>query len=220
MQCTKVSSAAEQLLDPLSAQWAGVPAETLTMAATPLANQPSEYIKASRDEKVIGKCRSLNVQSVHNGREVFFRLSWGDDSQNDKETIDTNMFPDGCGVLLPIGSADTPIEEMGSKDVPVNAWFWRANYKPDEGRNTFARGLGTTEFSKTSPIRARGVWQQGIWTVVFTRPLSVPELLQEAAQLVPGGTVKVGFAVWDGGSGERAGVKSFSKEWRELVLQA
>ncbi|MBI5506345.1 MAG: hypothetical protein HY899_16250 [Deltaproteobacteria bacterium] len=220
MQCTKVSGSAEQLLDPAAAAWAGVPAEALTMAATPLANQPSEYIKASRDEKQIGKCRTLNVQSAHNGTEVFFRLSWGDESENDKEVTDTNMFPDGCGVLLPIGGGDAPIEEMGSKDVGVNAWFWRANYKPDEARNTFAHGLGSTEFSKTSSIRARGAWQQGVWTVVFTRPLSVPELEKEAVQLAAGKSVKVGFAVWEGGSGERAGVKSFSKEWRDLVLDA
>jgi len=220
MQCTKVSAAADQLLDPAAAQWASVPAEELTMAATPLANQPSEYIKASRDEKAIGKCRSLKVQSVHNGTEVFFRLSWGDESENDKEVTDTNMFPDGCGVLMPIASGDTPIEEMGSKDVPVNAWFWRANYKPDEARNTTARGLGSTVFSKKSPIRARGAWQQGTWSVVFARALSVPDLAEEAVQLALGKAVKVGFAVWDGGSGERAGVKSFSKEWRELTLEA
>lgn len=220
MQCTKVSGTAEQLLDPAAAAWASVPAETLTMAATPLANQPSEYIKASRDEKQIGKCRSLNVQAAHNGTEVFFRLSWGDESENDKESVDSNMFPDGCGVLLPVASGDTPIEEMGSKDVPVNAWFWRANYKKDEARNTFARGLGTTEFSKTSPIRARGAFQQGVWTVVFARPLSVPEQEKEAAQLAVGKTCKVGFAVWDGGTGERAGVKSFSKEWRDLAFEA
>ncbi len=220
MQCTKVSGAADQLLDPAAAAWASVPPETLTMSATPLANQPSEYIKASRDEKQIGKCRSLEVQAAHNGNDVFFRLSWGDESENNKEVIDTNMFPDGCGILMPIGGGDTPIEEMGSKDVPVNAWFWRANYKQDEARNTIAHGLGSTEFSKKSPIRARGAWQQGKWSVVFTRPLSVPELQQEAVQLAVGKTVKVGFAVWEGGSGERAGVKSFSKEWRELALEA
>ena len=220
MQCTKVSGTPEQLLDAAAAAWAGVPAETMTMAATPLANQPSEYIKASRDEKQIGKCRSLSVQSAHNGTDVFFRLSWGDESENDKEVTDTNMFPDGCGILMPLASGDTPIEEMGSKDNGVNAWFWRANFKPDEARNTVAHGLGSTEFSKKSPIRARGSWQQGTWTVVFTRALSVPELEKEAVQLAPGKAVKVGFAVWDGGSGERAGVKAFSKEWRDLALEA
>jgi len=220
MQCTKLIAAAEELLDPAAPAWAGVPAEQLAMAATPLANQPSEYIKASRDEKLIGKCHSLSVQAAHNGKDMFFRLSWGDDSQNADEAVDTNMFPDGCGILLPIGAGDSPIEEMGSQAAPVNAWFWRANYKQDEARNSVAHGLGTTEFSKTSPIRARGAWQQGVWTVVFTRPLSVPELQAEAVQLEPGKAVKVGFAVWDGGSGERAGVKSFSKEWRELALEA
>ena len=48
----------------------------------------------------------------------------------------------------------------------------------------------------------------------------MPEYKDEAVQLAPGGAVKIGFAVWEGSNGERAGVKSFSKEWRELALEA
>ena len=60
MECKKVSATVEQLLDPTSAAWNGVPAETLEMAGTPLANQPSEYIKASRDER-----QALRVRPQH-----------------------------------------------------------------------------------------------------------------------------------------------------------
>ena len=35
--------------------------------------------------------------------------------------------------------------------------------------NTFAKGLGTTEFSKSSPIKAKAKWENGTWAVVFTR---------------------------------------------------
>jgi DMSO reductase family type II enzyme heme b subunit len=37
--------------------------------------------------------------------------------------------------------------------------------------------------------------------------------------LEAGKSVKVAFAVWDGASGERAGIKSFSKQWQELTLE-
>jgi DMSO reductase family type II enzyme heme b subunit len=188
------------------------------MAATPLANQPSEYIKASRDEKQIGKVRNLMVQAVHNGTDIFFRLSWEDASQN-TEITDNNIFPDGCGILMPLNGGDPPIDEMGSKDFPVNAWFWRADLK-DVPHNTIARGLGTTQFSKICPIQTKSVWGHGAWAVVFARPLAVPDLKDEATQLAAGAAVKVGFAVWEGSNGERAGVKSFSKEWRELALEA
>jgi DMSO reductase family type II enzyme heme b subunit len=221
MQCTKTTATREQLLDPGSPEWNGIPGEALTMDATPLANQPSEYIKASRDARQIGKVKNLMVQSAHNGTDIFFRLTWEDATQN-TEITDTYEFPDGCGILMPLtaaaaGGADPPIDEMGSKDAPVNAWFWRADLK-DIPHNTVAHGLGTTQFSKQSPIVAKSVYGNAAWAVVFARPLAVPALKDEATQLTPGAAVKVGFAVWEGSNGERAGVKSFSKEWRELDL--
>jgi len=217
MQCTKVSVARDRLLDPVASEWNGIPGEALKMTATPLANQPSEYIKASRDEKQIGKVRNLMVQAVHNGTDIFFRLSWEDANKNVAIT-DNNEFPDGCGILMPLNGGEPPIDEMGSKEAPVNAWFWRADLN-DTARNTVARGLGTTLFSKQCPILVKSTWGQGAWAVVFARPLAVPELKDEATQLAAGQAVKVGFAVWEGSSGERAGVKSFSKEWRELTLE-
>ena len=218
MQCKRVSATREQLLDPNAAEWGSIPGETIKMDATPLANQPSEYIKASRDEKQIGKVRSLTVQPAHNGTDVFLRLAWEDSSKN-TEITDTNIFPDGCGVLIPINGGDPPIDEMGSKDFPVNAWFWRADLK-DVPHNTFAKGLGTTLFSKETVIQTKSLWNEGKWVVVFARRLAVPQQKDESVQLAPGTPVKIGFAVWEGGNGERGGVKSFSKEWRELTLEA
>lgn len=220
MQCKKMTVTREELLDPVAPAWNGIPGEALTMDATPLANQPSEYIKASRDARQIGKVKNLMVQAVHNGTDILFRLTWEDASQN-VEITDTFQFPDGCGILMPLSSegAAPPIDEMGSKDGPVNAWFWRADFK-DGPRNTIARGLGSTQFSKRCPIVAKSVYGNTAWAVVFARPLAVPEQKDEATQLAPGATVKVGFAVWEGSNGERAGVKSFSKEWRDLALEA
>ena len=218
MECKQVRATREQMLEPLGAVWEGGAGETLKLDATPLANQPSEYIKASRDAKQIGKVRSLAVQAAHNGQDVFFRLVWEDEGA-DRAFTDTNVFVDGCGVLMPIKAEDTPIDEMGSKDVPVNAWFWRAD-REDQAQNTFAKGLGTTEFSKECAVQTKSVWENGRWTVVFARALVVPGQPEESVQLAVGGTVKVGFAVWEGSNQERAGLKSFSKEWRELVLEA
>lgn len=218
MDCKKVSVGRDRLLEPGAAEWGSVPAETLKMDATPLANQPSEYIKASRDEKKIGKVRSLAVQAAHNGADIFFRLSW-EDAEKNVEVVDTNVFLDGCGILMPLRGGDPPIDEMGSQDAPVNAWFWRSDLK-DKARNKVATGLGNSQLTKQSPILAKSVWSDGKWTVVLARPLAVPEQKEETTQLAAGASVKVGFAVWEGGNGERAGVKSFSKEWRELKLEA
>ena len=219
MQCTKVEASLEQLLDPLGGAWQGVAGETIALDATPLANQPSEYIKASRDARQIGKVKSLLVQAVHNGQEIFFRLSWADAAQN-RTITDTTVFVDACGVLLPLKGGEPPIDEMGSEQAPVNAWHWRADLEGETAHNTVAQGLGTTQFSERSAIRAKAVWGQGAWAVVFARALAVPEQAEETVQLSAGAAVKVGFAVWEGSNGERGGLKSFSKEWRELVLEA
>jgi steroid C-25 hydroxylase gamma subunit len=218
MECPKVNAPAKQLLDPAAGGWNTIPAEEIKLDATPLANQPSEYIKASRDEKAIGKVRKLTVQAAHDGSDVFIRLTWGDEIQNVAIT-DIGVFPDGCGILIPMTGRDTPIDEMGTNDDHVNAWFWRADRK-DEARNVVAKGLSTTENTKKCVIETKSKWENGTWSVVFARPLTVPEQKEESVQLEPGKTVKVGFAVWEGGSGERGGVKSFSKEWRELKLVA
>jgi DMSO reductase family type II enzyme heme b subunit len=217
VDCKKVSLGREQLLDPLASAWSTIPGDQLKMVATPLANQPSEYIKASRDEKKIGKVHTLTVQSVNNGTDIFFRLSWPDESK-DAEFKDNNSFPDACGILMPLHGGDPPIEEMGSKQAPVNAWLWKASLG-DAARTTIGHGLGTTEFSKQDPISAKAAWRDGTWAVVFARALTVPQLQEECTQLPPGGSVKIGFAVWDGSNGERAGIKSFSKEWRELKVE-
>jgi DMSO reductase family type II enzyme heme b subunit len=129
------------------------------------------------------------------------------------------VFPDACGILLPMTDRDTPIDEMGTTDDHVNAWFWRAD-REDKARNVVAKGLSTTEDTEKCAVETKSKWEDGTWSVVFARPLTVPQQEEEAVQLAPGNTVKVGFAVWDGGSGERGGVKSFSKEWRELTLTA
>lgn len=218
MECKKVNATREQLLEPLGAPWEGVAGETIKMAATPLANQPSEYIKASRDETKIGAVRSLMVQSVNNGTDIFFRLSW-EDAEKDVEMTDNNRFPDGAGILMPLKAGEPPpIDEMGSRDVPVNAWFWRSDLG-DKARNTVANGLGTTRYTERSPIVAHSAYGHGAWAVVFARPLAVPEFKGDATELKAGEAVKVGFAVWEGSNGERAGVKSFSKEWRDLTIE-
>jgi len=217
MESVKVSTASDRLLDPAAPEWKAVAGESISMAATPLANQPSEYIKASRDERKVGKVKRLMVQSAHNATDIFFRLTWEDPDKDEKIT-DNNVFPDGCGILMPLNGGDSPIDEMGSKNAPVNAWFWRADFG-DKPRNIVAHGLGSSVNSKKSPIKAKSMWGSGAWSVVMGRPLAVPKQKDETTQLAAGNTVKVGFAVWEGSNGERAGVKSFSKEWRELSLQ-
>ena len=67
-----------------------------------------------------------------------------------------------------------------------------------------------------SQTEARSRWYRGRWQVVFSRPMSVPG---DAVRLSVNKAAKVAFAVWEGSSQERAGLKSFSKGWQELNIQ-
>jgi DMSO reductase family type II enzyme heme b subunit len=214
MLAKKVALDSKALLDPASPEWEKVPVETIAMGGTPLANQPSRYIRTVWADRPIGKVRFLSVRAAHNGKELLFHLEWQDESQD----VDFNGrgFPDGAGVLFPL-NGEAPLDTMGSEEAPVDAWFWRAD-RPEAARSVHAHGIGTVEDGEKSRINARCGWKDGTWRVVLARPLAVAEQKAEV-QFAAGKSTKVAFAVWDGGSGERAGIKSFSKQWRELSLE-
>ncbi len=214
MLAKKLTAEAKDLLDPAASAWDGVPAETIVMGGTPLAQQPSRYIRTVWSDRPIGSVRSLAVRSAHNGKEVFFLLEWDDSTQNTDYV--GRDFPDGAGLLFPL-KGEAPLTSMGSEGQPVNAWFWRADLE-DGAKNVIASGIGTVSESEKASIAARAQWNEGVWRVVFARQLTVAG--NQSVALAPGKSVKVAFAVWDGSSGERAGIKSFSKKWRELTLEA
>lgn len=65
-------------------------------------------------------------------------------------------------------------------------------------------------------VRGRGAWASGRWRVVFIRSLNSPD--DKDAKLQAGKKTSVGFAVWDGGAGDRNGQKSVTY-WQVLQLE-
>ena len=212
----KVSASSEELLNCGSQVWTGMGEQRIEMSATPLANQPSPYIKATFDENKIGAVKQLQVKGVHNGKEVFFHVEWKSEAPN-YEIGDIGTFPDGIAILLPFKDPEkTQIKEMGSQDFPTNSWYWRPDFE-DKPKNQVAHGLSTSLYTDESSLVSCSEWKDGRWCVVMGRPLQVPE---EAVNLGVGAKgAKIGFAAWEGGNGERGGVKSFSQEWVGLVLE-
>jgi len=133
------------------------------------------------------------------------------------EMLDTNTFADGAGLLFPL-KGDAPLLTMGAEGQPVTAWHWRAD-RPEKANTNVAAGLGTTRVTDASAIAVSASWTDGRWSVVFRRALTVPAAADEALQLRVGETVKIAFAVWEGGNAERAGLKAFSPEWHEVVIE-
>lgn len=216
MRAKRVDVDSKVLLDPTASQWRDVPSEAIAMGPTPAENQNSLYAQVWARERPYGKLASLSVRSAHNGKDIAFLLEWADSSQN-LDFLD-GKSPDGAGILFPL-KGDAPLLTMGSESQPVNAWFWRADFG-EAGENLTASGLGTVERAGDGLIATGSKWEGGNWRVVLARPLALDRQAEQAVQIGAGKSVKVAFVVWDGGLGERAGLKSFSKQWLELELEA
>lgn len=218
IKCKSVSKTKKELLDSRNGFWKSNPMLKVETAATPLANQPSPYIKGVYDESKIGAVKELKISTVHNNEDIFFYFEWASPKPN-REIGDINVFPDGLGILFPFGDIEkTQIKEMGSKEFPTNSWYWRPDFK-EKPKNQVAHGLSTSLYTEKSSVRSHSSWDNKTWCLVISRPLKVSGQGEEAVQLTPGASIGIGFAVWEGSNGERGGVKAFSKEWRELVLE-
>ena len=205
----------EVLLDAGAAPWASASSETLSLMGTPVGLQPTAAIRASWTGKKIGAVERVEVAALHTGRNLAFRLEWADATEN-RDLTETTAFPDAAAVLLP-SSPQSTVMTMGAPGAAVNAWYWRAD--ADACRHVVAEGLGTTRTVDVELVRGRGVWKEGRWRVVIVRALRI-DTKEPVAQLEIGEETGFGVAVWDGANSERGGIKAFSGDWQELILDA
>ena len=186
----------------------------MTLEPTPIGSQPSEYVINAWMERPYGLTGQLRVAAAHNGEALFFRLSWQDETKDDK-VPDTDRFTDAAAVLFPV-RGDAPLQTMGSGEQPVNAWYWRPDL--EEPLSVTATGLGTTVRDTNSLLAAAATYGDGGWQVVISYrfPSHVDEGL---TALRPGRTTKAAFAVWQGSNQERAGIKGATLEWQPLEIE-
>lgn len=215
----KVSYQKETILNPDWSGWNLAEPLKLNLLPTPLGRQPSEYLKYAQDPSSVGKTHEVEARAVHNGREIFYCLTWYDEHP-DTIMTEEHPFVDAAGIITPMDNKapHTIMVTMGSPAYPVNVWYWRAD-EPEKPRNVTAKGLGTTVTSKKSFLFSKAKWQNNRWNIVVGRSLSLPEQKEEAVQLSPGIVSLVSFAVWDGGNRERAGIKAFCPCEIKLIIE-
>ena len=79
-----------------------------------------------------------------------------------------------------------------------------------------AEGWGSMTVKPDQHALGKGVWKDGVWRVVITRPMVSDDV--NAPRLVPGDRTSVAFAVWEGGHREVGARKAWSP-WVPLVIQ-
>lgn len=81
--------------------------------------------------------------------------------------------------------------------------------------NLVALGYGTLTTSDVQNVDGTGAWQGGKWRALFVRDFAATG--DGLAQFAVGDTTSIAFAVWDGGVGERDGIKSVAN-WIDLTI--
>jgi DMSO reductase family type II enzyme heme b subunit len=185
--------------------------DVIDLIGMPVHAQTSRYVRTVWADKLVGKVRAVSVRAAHDGERLAVHLEWADDTEN-KEFAE-RLFPDAAAVLFP-ANGDAPIGTLGAPEAAVNEWFWRADL--EQGESLVARGLGTDRRSDV-PVAARGVWRDGRWSVVLSRPLKVKGA--DNVKLTPGKTAKIGVTIWEGSNRERGDLRSYSRQWHELTLE-
>jgi Ethylbenzene dehydrogenase len=78
-----------------------------------------------------------------------------------------------------------------------------------------AEGWGSMTVKPDQHALGKGVWKDGVWRVVITRPMVSDD--RNAPRLIPGDKTVAAFAVWEGGNREVGARKAWSA-WVPLQL--
>jgi DMSO reductase family type II enzyme heme b subunit len=216
MQVKQLDIGAQEFGDPDSGIWSGITARKVSLVPAPVAMQPSKYILGKWKDGEYGKVGSLGVQVLHNGKELAIRLEW-ENPQSNLRRFENNDFPDGAAILFPLTQHASLF--MGAPGEPVDIWHWRAD-RPDSAHGNLATGIGTSEVMDEDAAVTRSLYKGGRWAVVYRRALSVAAPATQVAQFAVGETIRMAFAVWDGGNAERGGLKAFSPQWLEVTPES
>jgi hypothetical protein len=185
---------------------------------------------------------SMTVRTLHNGKEIVFLVEWEDPTKNDR--LLPGKFRDAVALAFPLGDAP-PFFCMGQVDNYVNIWHWKADWQADLDRwkeekkkydgvtrghtlELQARRASSVEdllgggFNTLTSKRGQGivqgdaVWERGRWKVVFKRALETRDPDDDAI-FGPNLVQTIAFAVWNGETKERGGLKAVAP-WLQLVL--
>jgi mono/diheme cytochrome c family protein len=85
-----------------------------------------------------------------------------------------------------------------------------------EDLNAIGFGTLTSQPREDQNVQGRGIWNAGKWRVIMVRTMRSQS--DRDVQFVPGHSLPIAFAVWDGAQGDRDGQKAVSV-WQQLNIE-
>lgn len=196
----------------------------------------SVSVKLRALQSASGRPSFVNVQSLHNRRQIAFRLKWKDETPEVAKP-GAAFYLDAIALQFSSSSEFGSIYYgMGERKKPVNIWHWKAdsfqvvegnaksnnklvlnpfNEKSVEEINASGFGTLTVQSLEDQQVTGKGVWMEGEWTVVFLRNLKTASPFD--IQFTASEKSIIAFALWDGQKKEKNANKRVSF-WQQLVI--
>jgi DMSO reductase family type II enzyme heme b subunit len=164
----------------------------------------------------------VEVQALHNGKEIAFRLMWDDRTESKPEgSGDQQVFTDAVALQFPaqpMPGSERPYFLMGDAKHPTDLWYWR-NEVLDKA--VVVRTTGAKSFQPgdhAGDLHAQGVVDNGQYRVVMHRSLRTKNATKEV-QFGVGTFMSFSLTTWDGSNGEQGGGKRTVTAWYSLYLE-
>ena len=195
-----------------------------------------------------GLIPSITVKVFHNKEDIYFYLSWEDDSED--RALKTGKFSDACAIMFPMDEKAQPSSIMMGFLGRSNIWQWKASqdiqywlnelpkteayvdyYYPFEEEETLSvskvipksavNDLIAIRVGTVTPKDTQNVSGRGFWKDGHWQVVFKRSLKVVDTQddaAFNPGKRLCAFAIWNGAKGDRGGRKSIS-DWVELKIR-
>lgn len=145
-----------------------------------------------------------------------WRAQYQRDAESGKPEM-KDLYPNMVSDMYPMEfrHTDAGTEEGREQFSPARALGNPQAYPKTGVDEIVAEGFATSAVQDAKGGAARGVWSNGRWDLVITRPLAV----EDRSKLEVGGEGHIAFAAWQGGAGEVGSRKSVTMAWLPMRLQ-
>ena len=165
----------------------------------------------------------VEIQALHNGEEVAFRLVWDDRTESASgESEEMETYVDAVALQFsskPLSGMEKPYFLMGDASYPTDLWYWRSD--PGDAVLIQTQGAGTFQAGAAAAageLVSQGQFDNGQYRVVIKRALQTEQAEREV-QFPIGAFIPFSVTGWDGSNGESGGYQRTVMAWYSLYLE-